>query len=290
MRKPSVQRRAGQRAAGRRSANGAAEPARPVGRPQADRVAPVRPSAARETKLDFAREWLEFTDPADHQQVFRLDLTWLMSTWRCIFGAGCRGIVPGRGDDGCCTHGAFYSERADERRVRAAAAELTPEEWQYHSVGRRGISEVEDGHRRTKRVDGACIFLNRPGFPGGTGCALHAHALRAGRHPLHLKPDVCWQLPIRRTYDWVTRPDRTKVLVITIGEYDRRGWGPGGRDLSWWCTSSPLAHGGPNRVYESYAEELTELMGRAGYAELVRRCDRLAAQGGPVAVHPAEPH
>ena len=24
--------------------------------------------------------------------------------------------------------------------------------------------------RKTRVVDGACIFLNRPGFPGGAGC------------------------------------------------------------------------------------------------------------------------
>ena len=51
---------------------------------------------------------------------------------------------------------------------------------------------------RTRLVDGACVFLNRPGFPGGTGCALHRMALREGLHPLLTKPDVCWQLPVRR--------------------------------------------------------------------------------------------
>ena len=75
-----------------------------------------------------------------------------------------------------------------------------------------------------------------PGFAGGEGCALHALALRTGRHPLETKPDVCWQLPVRRTQDRVTRPDEVEVLVSTIGEFDRRGWGPGGADLHWWCT------------------------------------------------------
>jgi hypothetical protein len=241
-----------------------------------------------EVGLDFAREWVEFADPEDAEQVFRCDLTWLLSGWQCIFGNGCRGIEPGRSDDGCCSHGAFYSERADEKRVRAAARELTPKDWQYHREGRRGITEVEDGHRRTRLVDGACIFLNRPGFRAGAGCALHALALRTGRHPLELKPDVCWQLPIRRTYDWVKRPDDTKVLQVTIGEYDRRGWGDGGHDLTWWCTSSPLAHGAARRVFESYEPELTELMGAAAYAELARICRDRVAQGGPVARHPAD--
>ena len=56
---------------------------------------------------------------------------------------------------------------------------------------------------RTRKYKGACIFLNRPGFAGGIGCALHTKALKLGIEPLTMKPDVCWQLPIRRTQDWV---------------------------------------------------------------------------------------
>ncbi len=241
-----------------------------------------------EVPLDFPREWVEFTDPTDPQTVYRCDLTWLTSQWTCIFGHGCRGIVEGRGDDGCCSHGAFYSERADEQRVRRFADELTDDEWQFRKEAlRRGISEVEDGKRRTRRVDGACIFLNRPGFSAGQGCALHLHALNVGLHPLETKPDVCWQLPVRRTFDWVERPDETKVLVTTIGEYDRRGWGPGGHDLTWWCTGATEAHVGHDPVYVSYGPELTELMGKAAYDELVRLCQ--AADKRRLAPHPADP-
>jgi hypothetical protein len=250
-----------------------------------------------EVSLDFAREWVEFPDPADDENVFRCDLTWLLSTWRCIFGAGCPGIVEGRDEDGCCSHGAYLADRADERRVRAAAKELTREDWQYYAEGRRGgwletLEETDDDgtvekRRKTRLVDGACVFLNRPGFPGGYGCALHAHALRTGRHPLELKPDVCWQLPIRREFDWRERPDGTKVLVTSITEYDRRGWGPGGHDLMWWCTGATEAHGAKQPVYVSYEAELTELMGAEAYAELVRHCKaRLASKR--TAAHPAD--
>jgi hypothetical protein len=239
-----------------------------------------------EVSVDFPREWVEFTDPADPENVFRCDLTWLTSRWSCIFGSGCRGIVAGRPDDGCCTHGAFYSEKSDEQRVRSFADKLTPEEWQHHREGRRGISTVDDGRRRTRTVDGACIFLNRPGFAAGAGCALHLHALNNGLHPLETKPDVCWQLPVRRTFEWVERPDETKVLVTTIGEYDRRGWGPGGHDLVWWCTSSTEAHRNTKPVYVSYADELAAMMGAAAYAELVRLCKR--ADKRKVAPHPAD--
>jgi hypothetical protein len=242
-----------------------------------------------EVSLDFARDWVEFVDPADPEQVFRCDLTWLTSRWSCIFGNGCHGIVPGRASDGCCSHGAFYSGRADEKRVRKFADQLTPDMWQYYKKGQKGISELDDGKRRTRRVDGACIFLNRPGFEGGMGCALHSLALKTDLHPLETKPDVCWQLPIRRTFDWLDRPDETKVLVVTIGEYDRRGWGSGGHDLTWWCTGSPEAHVAQDRVYQSYGPELTELMGADGYTELVKHCERRIASRTPVAPHPADP-
>ena len=49
-----------------------------------------------EVDLDFAREWVEFADPADPGHVVRADLTWLSSAWTCIFGRGCAGVVEGR--------------------------------------------------------------------------------------------------------------------------------------------------------------------------------------------------
>ncbi len=102
-----------------------AEPAHPVIPTQAGAAASER-IPLPEKGLDFAREWVEFVDPADAEQLFRCDLTWLTSSWGCIFGNGCHGIVPGRAADGCCSHGAFYSGRADEKRVREFAAQLTP--------------------------------------------------------------------------------------------------------------------------------------------------------------------
>ena len=90
-------------------------------------------------------------------------------------------------------------------------------------------------------VDGACIFLNRPGFPAGAGCALHQHAMAEGIEPHTIKPDVCWQLPIRRDFRTVTMNDESSFTEVTITEYDRRGWGPGGLDLDWYCTGSPEA-------------------------------------------------
>jgi hypothetical protein len=233
----------------------------------------------------FPREWVEFADPDDPGLRHRVDVTFLRSRWTCIYGHGCRGIYADRPDDGCCTLGAHFTGREDEQRVRAAAAELTDELWQHRRDGRRGIATVDAGRRRTRTVDGACIFLNRPGFPAGAGCALHLLAVRTGRHPLSTKPDVCWQLPVRRSFLREDKPDGTRTLVSVLSEYDRPAWGPGGSGLDWWCTSAREAHRAGRPLYQRYAAELTALIGAAAYRELARLCGRGSSRAG----HPADP-
>jgi hypothetical protein len=261
------------------------------------RKTPLPTPRVPEVGLDFAREWIEFTDPADAEHRIRVDATWLCSQWTCIFGRGCHGVVAGRPNDGCCTHGAFFSDKDDEVRTQRFAAALTPGEWQFHEVGHDGrngrlnVTErdtvgPDKNRKRTRRHEDACVFLNRPGFAGGEGCALHAHALRVGLHPLETKPEVCWQLPVRREQDWVERPDGQRILVSTVTEFDRRGWGEGGHDMHWYCTSSPEAHIGRDPLYLSYGPELVELIGASAYDELARLCaERL--RRGLVAPHPA---
>ncbi len=252
-----------------------------------------------EVRGDFAREWIEFFDPDDAEHLIRFDATWLCSSYLCIFGRGCHGVVEGRASDGCCSHGAFYTDADDEKKTRKFAAQLTPEYWQFYdkatpkngkrdklAITERDSIGDDENRRRTRRVDGACIFLNRPGFAGGVGCSLHNLAERIGLNPLEAKPEVCWQLPVRRSQDWVERPDDTKILVSTIAEFDRRGWGEGGHDMQWYCTSSPEAHVGREPMYLSYGAELIALIGQKAYAVLVELCARRLALG-MVAQHPA---
>lgn len=238
-----------------------------------------------EVDLDFPRQWVEFTDPVDPEQVFRCDLTWLTSRWTCIFGSGCQGILPGRPDDGCCSLGAHFSDEDDEARISGWAKKLKASEWQFRKEGLANgwVDTDHEGSRQTRVFEGACIFLNRPGFAGGQGCAFHHQAARLGKSYVETKPDVCWQLPIRRGYQRVTRPDDTEVLVITIEEYDRRGWGPGGHDLNWYCSGNTEAHVATEPVYVSERSTLIELMGQAAYDELVRHCE-----APRLAVHPAD--
>ena len=172
-----------------------------------------------EVPLDFAREWVEFADPADPDHRIRADLTWLTSAWTCIFGRGCAGVVEGRPDDGCCSHGAFFTDEddlarvtaavgaADRRRLaarrRSAATSWTEEDAADDDRGRAS------GRCAPARSTAPASSSTGPGYPGGTGCALHRMALRTGVHPLTTKPDVCWQLPVRREQEHVERPDGT---------------------------------------------------------------------------------
>ena len=248
----------------------------------------------REVGLDFPREWLEFVDPANSDHLVRADLTWLLSRWNCVFGRGCHGIVAGRSVDGCCSHGAFFTDPDDQKRVRAAAKGLTRETWQHYRRGFLNYTELDnvDGEEPTLRTatrpDGPCVFLNDKDFTGGGGCALHGKALRDGVHPMRYKPDVCWQLPVRRDQEWSKRADGTDVLISTLGEFDRRAWGEGGHDLHWWCTSSPEAHVGSRRLFEEYEPELSELIGKLAYNRLAELCLARVAQG-LIAPHPADP-
>ena len=246
-----------------------------------------------EVELDFAREWVEFYDPDNPEHLIAADMTWLLSNWTCVFGTpACRGTVEGRPDDGCCSHGAFLTDDDDRAQLDDAVKKLTDEDWQFREkgLGRKGYLERDeyDGEKswRTRKYKDACIFLNRPGFVGGIGCALHIKALKLGVEPLTMKPEVCWQLPIRRTEKWVKRPDGSKILKTTITEYDRRAWGEGGADLHWYCTGDPAVHIGRKQVWESLAAELTELIGEKAYAELAAMCKR-RKKIGLVAVHPA---
>jgi hypothetical protein len=134
-------------------------------------------------------------------------------------------------------------------------------------------------------VKDACIFLNRPGFAAGPGCALHLHALNVGEHFSEFKPEVCWQVPLRRIDD--EQDDGTVVSRLT--EFGREGWGEGGEDFGWWCTEAPEAFTGAQPVYQSMSVELRKMLGKPLYRQVVEYLDaRRAPTAVPPVVHPAE--
>ena len=230
-----------------------------------------------------AHEWLSFDDP-DEARTWMVDVTFLESPWECIYGRGCQGVLTEPAPElveGCCSYGAHFTGAEDAQRVEAAAEGLTDEQWQFRSVALQRGGPLRGGNGRavtTRLVDGACIFLNRPGHPGGPGCALHRAALEAGAAPLTLKPDVCWQLPLRR--DESVGPDGH--VTTTVGEWRRQHWGSGGAEFAWWCTEAPEAFTGHQPVYRTMRPELEEMMGFAAYELVARYLDarRPTGSGG----------
>ena len=148
-------------------------------------------------------EWVSFQDP-DEQRTWVFDVTFLTSPWTCIFGNGCKGVLTEAAPElvqGCCSYGAHFVDDADRKRVEVAAKRLTDEQWQFRREAKKRGGPVKvnkAGETVSRLVDDACIFLNRPGFPAGPGCALHQAAAAEGESFIGWKPEVCWQLPLRR--------------------------------------------------------------------------------------------
>ena len=227
----------------------------------------------------------ELIEIIDGDTVWRFEREFLESNWTCLFGNGCKGILDRPAEElnqGCCSLGAHFGDgpagQAEAMNVGAYAAMLPPDQFQFHSVahgdtdpdtGANGVFG-DDARTRTRVVDGACIFLNRPGFPGGEGCALHLAAREAGESTTEWKPSVCWQLPLR--IDW-QEIDATRESA-TVRRWSRQDWGNHGTTMAWCCTERSdggEAYCGSERVVDSLAEELTALAGTEVYVELRRR-------------------
>lgn len=271
-------------------------------------------TAGRETRPDFPREWFEFVHPEDPNHIFSIDLTWLESTWSCRFGTPeCKGIDETRPALGCCIHGAYIADEEDRDTVFAAVKAMDPQFWQLRPAETDAFfaaddptwlepwlewdeedtealdpDEDEGPHIKTKVVDGACIFANRPGHPTGPGCALHQWAMAEGRDIVGSKPEVCWQVPFSREDAWEERTDGQEILRTTIGEYHRRQWGGGGEDFDWWCTAAPACHTGAAPVWQSMKDELIGLIGEEPYGVVAKHCEkRMQLDDDLRATHPA---
>ena len=255
--------------------------------PRASRAHAVTCLAVATTPTD-THEWISFEDD-EEERTWMFDVTFLTSNWTCIFGNGCQGVLTGPAPElvqGCCSYGAHLVNKKDARRVEKAAATLTPDEWQNHGTKKSVIHENKSGETVTRLVDDACIFLNKPDFPGGVGCAFHIAAMNRGVDHMTLKPEVCWQLPLRR--EDAVDDDEGHVTSV-IRQWDRRHWGKGGREFHWWCTESPEAFVGTKPVYREMQPELTKMVGSKAYdhfVELVEERDRLRTKGVALP-HPA---
>ncbi len=231
-----------------------------------------------------AHEWVSFEDPDEHR-TWLCDATFLESAWTCIFGNGCQGVLREPTPElaqGCCSYGAHFVDDEDVERVLDASKRLSADQWQFLEKGRgkKGVLRTnEDGDTVTRLVDDACIFLNRPDFHRGPGCALHVLALDTGESYIPLKPEVCWQVPLRREDVTLANGE----ILTRIAQWNRSDWGEGGEEFHWWCTQDEGAFVGTIRVLDSMRDELVAIMGEPNYQTLVDLIDQ--RRRGPVA-HP----
>lgn len=197
----------------------------------------------------------EFVDSVDGTR-WTVDVGFLGSRWRCIWGEGCQGILDRPAEalgHGCCSVGTELLDEDEAMMVSALAATLDDDLFQYAGwANEHGIFESEE-RTRTITVDDACVFLNRPGFGGGAGCALHLQARRDGISPIDAKPAVCWQLPLVA--------ERGEDGAARLRRWGRSDRGPDGDTMAWCCTEGDNAQVGERTTADELAHELQALVG-----------------------------
>ena len=213
-------------------------------------------------------EWIDIPTP---ERIWRFDAQFLRSSWKCIYGGGCRGLHRSQDSaraDGCCTVGAGLTDAEDFLIVSAAMKRLDPTTWQFarEATNKPWFKRLPNGRVATRVVQHACIFLNRPGFPTGPGCAFHFAAVEAGESHVDWKPNVCWQFPIRRTN--TTEDGRD---IATLRAWRRQDWVIPGGPLEWWCTDAPEAFHAPDAVYKTLAKEFRTIVGDDVFNRLLAR-------------------
>jgi hypothetical protein len=227
-------------------------------------------------------EWLTFPAPDDANRQFRVNVSFLLSNYRCIFGCGCPGILegPARADVGCCAHGVEFMDDDDFDHVAAMVDELTAEDADHlGQIRGAGWYDTTKGvPLRTRLVAGVCIFANREGGPTGKpGCAFHHLALRTGRHPSETKPEICWSVPLNFSAEEPVEPGGRETTIVSAFSAD--AWDG---HIGWWCVDTPVAYSGTAPVYVTFEHELRRGMGDAGYERMVELLEEIETPRFPM--------
>jgi len=232
-------------------------------------------------------DWLTFSMPDEPGRQYRINVSFLLSNYRCIWGSGCQGLL-NRGVDpeaACCERGVTFIDADDFAHVEQMVEELTPDDCDnLDHVRDRGWYQASQSGRpyKTRKLGGACIFVNRSGGPAGKpGCAFHHSAVRQGKHPSETKPFICWSLPLNFSEEAPDEPGGPATKIVSAFTAD--AWGgtdddeePDGRGhMGFWCIDTPDAYRGDRPVYRSLEVELRKELGDAVYERLVELLDAI---------------
>ena len=183
------------------------------------------------------------------------DVTFMTSDWTCIFGNGCQGVLTGPApelEQGCCSYGAHFTGKQDARtveRLRPSSHRVSGSSTNRANGG--WSTGSPDGDLGTRLVKDACIFLNRPGFPGRGGMRLALGGIGPGSQPRGPEARSLLAAP---TATGGRDRRRDGHVTSVIRQWDRRHWGGGGEEFHWWCTEAPEAFVGREPVYVHGAE------------------------------------
>lgn len=244
-------------------------------------------------------DWIEYTlsgrSGTDGEDLlrFRVNVSFLLSKWTCIFGQGCPSVLltGATKDTGCCQIGVHMKKGQEYKRVKHYVNQLTGDDCDnIDSIHTRGFAyretdedQVEQGYKwHTRVVDGACIMSNRAGgATGKVGCALHALANRLDIHPSETKPDICWQIPVAISEEYDENLNQT---TVTIDGTSGHVWGHSTTSSSdspgWWCVESPEAYVADDMVFRTNQYEISKQIGDDAYAELEKRLLAIIEAGG----------
>jgi hypothetical protein len=242
--------------------------------------------------MSLHKEWATFIDPRDASR-WEIDLTFLASAWKCIYGCGCKG-THGNPVGGCCADGVFIQVDPDDeagaedfKRIKARAKQLTSEDWDLKDrFAGDWHKERDRGSKHTRVHGGMCVFANRgDGSSGSIGCAFHVAALRRGEDPLDWKPFTCGLVPFAIDHSGDDEDDAEETHTLRAYQHER-DWGSGESEpLDWWCIDAPDAYVGAQPVYRSEESLLRRVLGDQLYEEVAAYMEKRFGAPNPTPIN-----
>ena len=238
------------------------------------------------------REWITIPVPGKERKQWQIDVTFLMSSWRCIFGQGCQGVLTEPAPEMVAGlllvrrarvreegQGQGREAREAARRRRVAVQEGRHEEGRVER--RRGKDEW-----RTRLVQG-CVRIPQSSRLRGRARLRVAPARDEHRASTSARPSRRCAGSCRCARSTATRKTRSVTSVLT--EFGRDGWGEGGEEFAWWCTEAPEAFTGARARLQADGNRAAARCSATPSTKRSRSTGRSRLDAGPPPMpHPAE--